>query len=191
MVHTLPPTGKRSLKTKCVLWVHSHEGYVTCWRSIGNEGVNLGVPLRKTTRDGLWGSFLHSLLSTRKTQWEDSPCLTFHRSSARCGAKPRQASSGSHTAMAGRAFEAKERDPLGHLGMRISLRQPSFLFDEEKRLVDPGMESCGKKGTRSQSHARFSMGFRSDGQHASFFYQSRITVAPGHRQFTFERSTTG
>ena len=36
----------------------------------GKEGLNLGVPSKETKRDGLQGSFPHSLLSTSKNQMQ-------------------------------------------------------------------------------------------------------------------------
>ena len=38
----------------------------TCWCSVGKVEMNPGVPLKATTRDGLSGSFPHSLQSTSK-----------------------------------------------------------------------------------------------------------------------------
>ena len=41
---------------------------LTCWCSVGNVGMNLGVPLKETTRGGLSGAFPHSL-PARVTRW--------------------------------------------------------------------------------------------------------------------------
>ena len=56
-----------SVRRSSVEWEHPKKLILfVSWCSAENEGMNLGIPLKETIGDGLYGSFPHSLLSTSK-----------------------------------------------------------------------------------------------------------------------------
>ena len=60
--------------------------HLSCWCAVGNEGMNLGIPVKETTRDGLQGSFLGVLCQHEMLH---ALVKTFGRS--RCGKKRERA----------------------------------------------------------------------------------------------------